>query len=156
MDQLEEELINAMHQFHKMRPVFCFSGISRGKIIVVGTAWQIYNSREDHKVRVSDIVSRIGMPAPGVSRILKGLEEDGILRRSLDPNDRRTTLVSFTDRGLSEIQKNIRSIEKALHEIIEGMGEEKVRTLCCLLNELYAQTESVFSKSDWKTERENS
>jgi DNA-binding MarR family transcriptional regulator len=158
MDQLDQEFIHAMHQFHKMRPMFSFSGISRGKIVVTGAAWQIYNSREDHKVRVSEIVSRLGIPAPGVSRILKGLEEDGIVMRSLDPEDRRTTLVSFTDKGMQEIQKNTRLFEEALHTIIQGMGEEKIRTLCTLLNELYAKTEEIFldyqSKTESKAEKE--
>lgn len=146
MDQLEEELIRVMHKFHKLRAIDCVSGISRGKMLLVGSAWHILQCNPDHKVRVSDIVSRLDMPAPGVSRILKGLEEDGILERSVDPEDRRSTLVTFTEKGLTEIRRIEEQREKALHEIIRRMGEEKVRALCMLLDELYVNTESVYSE----------
>ena len=75
MDQLEERLVKTIHRYHRRGVEFHVTGMSRGKFMLVAAAWQIYSESADQKVRVSDLVSKMGIPAPGVSRILRGLQE---------------------------------------------------------------------------------
>ncbi|MCC6093621.1 MAG: MarR family winged helix-turn-helix transcriptional regulator [Eubacterium sp.] len=146
MDQLKEEVIRSMHQFRELKPLVCSNGLSRGKIWLMGVTWKLSCKREDHMVRVSDIVASTGIPAPGVSRILKGLEADGMLVRVLNPSDRRTTLVSITEKGQTERQKAMRQLDAVLGTVIDAMGEDNVRALCKLLDEFYTQTEEAISR----------
>ncbi|MGN0361814.1 MAG: MarR family winged helix-turn-helix transcriptional regulator [Bilifractor sp.] len=146
MNQLEEEVVRSMHQFGKLKSLFCTPGISRGKMWLMGVTWRLSGNREDHKVRVSDIVAGTGIPAPGVSRILNDLEKDGMVVRTLDPTDRRTTLVSITEKGESKRKKAVLELEEYLGEVIDAMGEDKVRSLCALLNEFSDQSKLVLSR----------
>ena len=40
-----------------------------------------------------------GVSAPTMTRLVAGLERDGLVTRTVDPNDRRTLHVAATDRG---------------------------------------------------------
>ena len=150
MNQLEEELMRTLHQFPKLRSEFSIPGISRGKLMLMSAAWEISQGDASRGIRVSELVARLEIPASGVSRLLKGLEEDGILKRSLDPKDRRTTLVTFTEEGVDTMRKCIVMVGDMLDSIIAGMGEEKVQTICSLLDELYSLSASVLRAQEKK------
>ncbi|MGI6057444.1 MAG: MarR family winged helix-turn-helix transcriptional regulator [Bilifractor sp.] len=147
VNKVQEDFLSSVYRFHRLRPSLCMSGTSRGKMYLLGAVWQIcrISGNPEPKVRVSDLVARLGIPAPGVSRILKSLEEEGVVVRGVDPSDRRTTLVSLTEKGRSEVQRGQDWLDQLLDSITSGMGEEKVRTLSILLNELYDQVELVLS-----------
>lgn len=145
MDQLEERLVQTIHRYHRRGVDFNVPGMSRGKFILVAAAWQIYSESADHKVRVSELVAKMKIPAPGVSRILRSLEKDDLLQRSADPADRRVTLVTFTEKGLVCIRQCSDVMDSILHQVVQSMGKEKISQLCSLLDELYETSEKAFS-----------
>lgn len=52
-------------------------------------------------IYVSDLAAAVRQPMPAVSRWLRQLEQDGLIERITDPNDRRKTLVHVTEKGLA-------------------------------------------------------
>ena len=54
---------------------------------------------------------------PAVSRALRQLEQDGLIERITDPNDRRKTLVRATEKGLAAS----RQCETALNHYFAGV-----------------------------------
>lgn len=154
MIQEEEDFLRALNRFHKLGPAFHMTGISRGKMILMGTVVRLSMASPNGKVRVSDLVSMLQMPAPGVSRLLKALEEEGLVVRTIDPSDRRNTLVSLTDSGRAETERGRAWINQTVDAITEGMGVEKIQTLTALLNELYDQINRVCLKPEEKKETE--
>lgn len=66
--------------------------------------------REDREVPVSRLAVRLGLSRSRVSRILDRLEEHRLLRRAIDPVDRRGVNVHATVRG-----------QKLLEEFYNGM-----------------------------------
>ncbi|MFN2927006.1 MarR family winged helix-turn-helix transcriptional regulator [Lachnospiraceae bacterium YH-ros2228] len=152
MIQEEEDFLRALNRFHKLGPAFHMTGTSRGKMILMGTVVRLSEISPDGKVRVSDLVSTLQMPAPGVSRLLKGLEEEGLVVRTIDPSDRRNTLVSLTDSGCAETERGRAWINQTVDAITEGMGVEKIQTLTTLLNELYDQINRVCLNPEEKKE----
>ena len=52
-------------------------------------------------IYVSQLAEASRQPMPAVSRWLRQLEQDGLIERITDPNDRRKTLVHVTEKGLA-------------------------------------------------------
>lgn len=69
-------------------------------------------------------VSRvIGMDKASVSRCFKGMQESGLIRTELDPNDGRARIAVLTSKG------------RALHDEIRDVALERERAFLSVLNE---------------------
>ena len=61
-----------------------------------------------------------------VMRMIDSLEEKGLAKRTVNPDDRRENLLSITDKG-AEVVTQYQAIEKRLsNELLEGIPAEKV------------------------------
>ena len=76
------------------------------------------------------------MTMPGVSRVLAGLEEKGIIERRIDRSDRRNTLVFLTEDGYSKIREYKKRINKYFETVFERFGEDRVAEVIELIGEL--------------------
>ncbi len=56
-------------------------------------------------VRPGDLARMEGIAAPGMTRLLADLEQRGLLERSADPHDGRSTLLSLSTAGERELQE---------------------------------------------------
>ena len=56
-------------------------------------------------MRVADLADFAGLDASTVSRHVKALEDDGLVARDTDPDDRRAASVRITDRGRTFVQE---------------------------------------------------
>lgn len=77
--------------------------------------------------RSVDLARRIGVTKQAVGKLLKELEEDGLLYREPDGADGRAFLVKFTDAGLeylSRMHKCISQIERDYERLV---GAERMR-----------------------------
>ena len=54
-------------------------------------------------LRQSQLIQRAGISKQAVQQLVDGLEEEGVLQRLPDPDDRRGKIVSFTDKGLAAL-----------------------------------------------------
>lgn len=87
-------------------------------------------------VKVSDLAKAVRMTMPGVSRLLSGLEEKGIIERRIDKSDRRNTLVFLTEDGYSKIREYKKRINKYFETVFERFGEDRVAEVIELIGEL--------------------
>lgn len=61
-----------------------------------------------------------------VMRMIDSLEEKGLAKRTVNPDDRRENLLSITEKG-AEVVTQYQAIEKRLsNELLEGIPAEKV------------------------------
>jgi DNA-binding MarR family transcriptional regulator len=56
-------------------------------------------------VRPGDLARMEGIAAPGMTRLVADLEQRGLLERTADTHDRRSTLLSLTAAGERELQE---------------------------------------------------
>ena len=73
---------------------------------------------------------------PSLTRILKAMEQDGLLTRANDTTDRRTTLVSITEAGQSLINEHLSNSARITQKLAREFGEERLETLLDLLEDL--------------------
>ncbi len=72
-------------------------------------------------IGMKELGERLDITPGGVTRIITGLEEKGIVERRIDPEDRRGINVILTGKG-EEIVHNIREASLELHaEIIDSI-----------------------------------
>ena len=70
-------------------------------IMLEGVLMTIEEHGQNGTIYVSDLAAAVKQPLPAVSRALRQLEQDGLIERITDPNDRRKTLVHVTEKGLA-------------------------------------------------------
>src|SRR6478672_1703217 len=63
-------------------------------------------------IRLGDLAQREGVTPATLSRIVAGLEDDGYLKRSIDPDDRRSTFVTATAAG-RRLVEDVRGLRAA-------------------------------------------
>ncbi|REF35641.1 DNA-binding MarR family transcriptional regulator [Thermasporomyces composti] len=97
-------------------------------------------------LRLSDLASLVQLDVSTVSRHARALEEAGYLHRTVDPDDRRASLVSITEAGrqvLAEIADRRRALlDAALVEWPDKDRRDLARLLTRLSDDLDSTTPS--------------
>lgn len=71
---------------------------------------------------------KMGMEATSLSRILKNMEEKGLIKRKPNPNDGRGVLIHLTDFGL-EKRKDSKDVVLTFNEVVKKyVTEEKLNS----------------------------
>jgi DNA-binding MarR family transcriptional regulator len=65
-----------------------------------------------------------GVSAPTMTRLVAGLEADGLVTRTTDPDDRRTQRVAATERGREILVAGRARRVAALDALLDGVPEE--------------------------------
>lgn len=74
-----------------------------------------------------------------VMRMIDSLEQKGLARRTVNPEDRRENLLGITEKG-SEVVAQYQAIEKRLSdELLEGIPSEKVDIFFEVINGIFSK-----------------
>lgn len=85
------------------------------------------------RLRIGDLADREGVSAPTATRVVASLEELGLLSRTSDPSDRRTSYIALTEEGRDKLELTRRSQSTELVQRLSEMPPEDVRKLVDLL-----------------------
>ncbi|MHB2264686.1 homoprotocatechuate degradation operon regulator HpaR [Aliihoeflea sp. PC F10.4] len=86
----------------------------------------------------SDLAEHTCILAPSLTRIIKSLEERGLIRRKRDHEDARRTLLSLNPSGFEVIEAVMPQSNKIYSRLQDRYGHEKMEQLIDMLNELAA------------------
>ncbi len=84
----------------------------------------------------SELSRQLLVTAGNLTGIVDRLEEQGLVRRETNPNDRRETFLKLTDKGQDRASEIIPQHERDLVAIFKGLKPETVDTLRTALAEL--------------------
>lgn len=73
---------------------------------------------------------------PSLTRILRAMEEQGLVTRAMDPGDRRRSIVSISKAGQSVIQDRADANRKLFDRLEAAYGKERMETLLDMLEDL--------------------
>lgn len=83
----------------------------------------------------NDIVASILKDKPSVSRMLLRMEKNGWIYRRSDPNDKRSTLVSLTEKGAEHEVILPAKVKEHFNDYLDGFSnEEKVQLKTVLMS----------------------
>ena len=78
-----------------------------------------------------------------ILRMIDSLEQKGLVKRTVNPDDRRENLLSITDKG-NRVVLQYQQIEKHLsQELIEGLPPEKVAVFFEVLEQITRKPDQV-------------
>ena len=73
---------------------------------------------------------------PSLTRMLRAMEEEGLLTRATDAGDRRKSIVSITDAGRAVLNAHAQDSAAIAAELEARFGAERITQLLDLLEEL--------------------
>lgn len=84
--------------------------------------------------RSTELAKRLGISKQAVGRVVRELEEAGLLARALDEADGRAFLVTFTESGLEYLMRMHEAIRKVERDYEREVGTEAIRALKATLS----------------------
>ena len=83
-----------------------------------------------------EICQAMGVTTPRVAVILRGLEEDGMITRTVVADDRRKVCVTLTEQGKALVKKKQQRREDFLRRLLDELSEEDAAALPRILDAL--------------------
>lgn len=90
----------------------------------------------DGPQRMGQLAHRVGVVPRTVTPMVDALEDEGLLAREPDPDDRRATLLRITDEGTAELSRTRSDRRSAVDEVFAALSEEERSTLADALGKL--------------------
>lgn len=94
-------------------------------------------------VDASEMADRAFILAPSLTRIIRSLEERGIITKAKDDNDGRRVLLEITDAGLAIIEEVAPESRMIYDRLEKRFGREKIELLLDMLDDV-----ATFNESD--------
>ena len=124
-----KELIRTFKNFKNYAPFQLIGNMNPGDLHTLEVLRELSEEAPDGKAIVSNLVERMEVPPPAVSRCLKAMEQKGFVLRETNPRDRRQTFVVMTEKGQAEYLLAEQEIRSYMRGIEERMGEQELRRL---------------------------
>lgn len=91
----------------------------------------------DSRLRRVDLANGLLLTAGGVTRLLDGLERDGLIGREECASDRRVSYAVLTEAGRNKLREASKSHTRQIRELVGGpYDEDELAQLVALLNRL--------------------
>lgn len=92
----------------------------------VSSAFVLLAINEEEGTPVTRIAPRMGMEPNSLSRILKSMEDKGLIYRKKDDSDKRMAYVCLTAQGKEKREIALRAVFRLEKAIVKQMDEEKL------------------------------
>lgn len=93
-------------------------------------------STEGHVITVSEISKRMMVTSPTVTQIIKSLNENGYIHRSVDAKDKRFFDIELTVKGERIVQNVNGYLDELFKGLIEKLGKDQSELLVTLLDQV--------------------
>ena len=91
------------------------------------------SSSADHSMPMTELRRRTPLSQSRVSRVVSGLEAEGLVRRETDPNDSRAVTVVLTPQGMATFEaaqpRHQRDLEEHFFSILNDIEIRKLATI---------------------------
>lgn len=136
MEKRTIQLIQVFQRIHRIN-FTAQLGISKGEFVTLTILAEFQKEHpKEEGVYVSYIAKKQGVANSQISRMLKGLEEEGLIGRKVAKEDRRNTYVFLTNHGNHVLEELKRKMEQHYCRVMERYGEKNMEELIRLFNEL--------------------
>jgi DNA-binding MarR family transcriptional regulator len=99
-----------------------------------------------YQLSPSKLYSRLQKSSGGMTKILKRLEEQGLVERTPDPEDGRGSLVSLTEEGIDVQDRVFHAFLESTQDLLEPLSETDLKDSDRVLRELLDTFETRFPR----------
>jgi DNA-binding MarR family transcriptional regulator len=96
-------------------------------------------SRSDEPLRMTELADRLGIVPRSLTTVVDALEEAGLVRREIDPRNRRAILLRLTDQGNAVRDELREARRRAAEDLFAPLSDDDRELLASLLARLDAQ-----------------
>ncbi len=111
-------------------------------------------ARGDEPPRMTELADRLGIVPRSLTTVIDALEEAGLVRREIDPRNRRAILLSLTDRGAAVREELREARRRAAEALFAPLSAQDRETLAGLLTLLDAQAGAADRQGGARTRSE--
>lgn len=123
-------MLQQMHQLAKVP--WQAVGLNQGAFVIL-CALDEQACSGNPEMTVSELAEVYGITKAGVSQILRGLEDRGLVERHPRAGDRRVVCVRLTPDGLAVVERAKAAYENIMGQVFEQLGEKEAQELDYLL-----------------------
>ncbi|MCS7017729.1 MAG: MarR family transcriptional regulator [Cytophagales bacterium] len=102
----------------------------------------LLNIDKEHGTPATKIAPLMGMEARSLSRMLKTMEEEGMIYRRHDEKDRRKVLICLTEAGKVKREASRQVVKEFNRRVRQAVGEEKMQLFFEILDQINEVVES--------------
>ena len=128
MDQfvLQKQFMPSLRKIHRCLRSRDMGGICHSDMILLS---MYYRGTDESAMRVKELGRCSNISPTALSRCLRQLEKEGLIRRTADPSDRRSLRVELTSSGMDRATRLDASNHFCFDRIFQAMGEKDAREL---------------------------
>lgn len=132
-----KEMVDACYLAKRIRDLLpqLPEGVAPSYLQVLDTVRRLQS--RGNPVKVSDISAALGLPRPGVTRLVKQMEARGFLRKLSAPEDGRMTYVTVTEKGEALSDKFDRQFYDELAQRMDGISESEADMMIQTISRFY-------------------
>ncbi|WP_317207161.1 MarR family winged helix-turn-helix transcriptional regulator [Rhodoflexus caldus] len=102
----------------------------------------LLNIDKEHGTPATKIAPLMGMEARSLSRMLKTMEEEGMIYRQQDEKDRRKVLICLTEEGKIKREASRQVVKEFNKRVREAVSEEKMQVFFEVIDKINEVVES--------------
>lgn len=92
-----------------------------------------------------DLARFVRIEQPSMAQMMVRMERDGLIRRTRDPADGRSSRIALTDTALARLPDACAALFQGNHEALDGFSDEEAARLVALLDRLIANLDRLGS-----------
>ncbi len=92
--------------------------------------------QQESGVHQKDLLEKVHIGAPAMSELINKLEDDGYIVRTVDPEDRRATLLSLTEKGQARAAEVEDERAEQFRDAFASLSDEEKEALAAILDKL--------------------
>ena len=116
--------------------------------ITTSMGYVLINIDDENGTPATKIGPMIGMEVHSLSRMIKNMEEKGLISRQADKDDGRVTRIFLTEKGRQKRDVSKRTIRKFNHAVMEIVPKEKLSTFFEVIDNINSLIDSNHIFSD--------
>ncbi|MCS6967982.1 MAG: MarR family transcriptional regulator [Cytophagales bacterium] len=97
----------------------------------------LLNIDKDNGTPATKIAPLMGMEARSLSRILKAMEEEGLIYRKQDEKDRRKVMICLTEEGRTKREASKQVVKEFNKRVRDIVGEEKMQIFFEVIDKIH-------------------
>ncbi len=138
-----QQLMDVFHQFARAGwRKNTVLGLKASEVRLLACLKRRYDDGQLH-MTVSELSKKLQVTSPTVTQMAGNLLKTGYIKRSTDPNDRRITAITLTDKGHHLAELAIKRYFHLFSGIVDKLGQDKTDQLTSLLLEVFEYLEAA-------------
>lgn len=114
----------------------------------IGQLPVLYMLRNGAQMSQKDLAKFAKIEQPSMAQMLARMERDGLIRRTPDPADGRSSLISLTEEAVSKLPAARQVLEEGRERVLSGFSADEVQTLVQLMRRLNQNLDRMVAEED--------